>query len=232
MDAQHDPVIEAKSVALNGPRGAVIEPLDFTIYPGTLTLLLGHGGSGRTSLLLALTGRLKLSSNSSLTVLGYHLPKGLRHVREQSEIVGIQDLDELDEQVTIGATLRERLSLQSRAWTHIPRIHDDDVARYLAPVFGDREIPHAKDLVYELNELDNLLVRIALSLISEPKILALDDLDSLHENYDRKVLVEVLNRLTDQGVTVIASATSEDVLNLPLGSSHNVIILNNSREER
>ncbi|MFC5370282.1 ATP-binding cassette domain-containing protein [Arcanobacterium bovis] len=226
------PLIEGRSVLLNGPRGAIIEPLDFSIEPGTLTIFLGHAGSGRTSLLLALTGRLKLSKQSQLYVLGYELPDDMRAVRNESEIIGVNDLDRLDEQVTVGATVRERLSLYARAWTHIPRVTDAKVNEILAPIFGTRPIPQARDLVYELSELDNLLFRIALAMISQPKLLAVDNIDSLHEDQDRAVLLEILNKVASTGVTVVASATGEEALRVVVEMPHNIVILNNSSEER
>ncbi|MBM7825247.1 ABC-type multidrug transport system ATPase subunit [Arcanobacterium pluranimalium] len=231
-ESENFPLIEGRSVLLNGPRGAIIEPLDFSIEPGTLTLFLGHAGSGRTSLLLALTGRLKLSEQSQLHVLGHELPHDMRAVRNESEIIGIHDLDQLDEQVTIGATIRERLSIHSRAWTHIARVNDAKVREVLTPIFGTRPIPRAKDLVYELSELDNLLFRIALAMIAKPQILAVDNLDSLHEDNDRAILLETLKNLTSTGVTVVASATGEEALRGTLDMPHNIVILNNSSEER
>ena len=51
------PAVAARGLALHGPRGRVYGPVDLDVAPGTLVVLQGAQGSGRTSLLLTLPGR-------------------------------------------------------------------------------------------------------------------------------------------------------------------------------
>jgi ABC-type multidrug transport system ATPase subunit len=200
--------VRAHQLQLDGRRGRVFGPVDLAIPSGSLTLVTGRSGVGKTSLLLTIVGRLKPNRGSDLDVLGRRLPVHARGVQHRSGAVGIHGLDDLDEEVTVGATVREREAWLA-PWYRVVR-HPDDatVAKICAPVFGDSPPPKSRQLVHELDEADNLLLRIALALMSSPQLLVVDDIDALHDTDGRRRVWEALNGLTDLGVTVVVSAAS------------------------
>lgn len=58
-------MMEARGlVAARGPGSAARRPLDFSLAPGRISLLLGPNGSGKSSLLLALAGLLPLQQGT------------------------------------------------------------------------------------------------------------------------------------------------------------------------
>ena len=69
-----EPAVTARGLQLHGDRGPVFGPVDLEIAAGTLTLVQGPQGAGRTSLLLALAGRMVPDPSSDLVVLGHRLP--------------------------------------------------------------------------------------------------------------------------------------------------------------
>jgi ABC-type multidrug transport system ATPase subunit len=205
-------IIRASALQLDGNRGRIYGPLDLDIAPGTLTLITGRAGSGKTSLLLTLVGRMRANRGCALTVLGRALPARARGVQRRSAAVGIHGLDDLDEVVTVAAAVREREAWLA-PWYRVVRTPDDDhVATVCEPVFGDTPAPAAKEFVHELDEADNLLLRIALALLSEPELIVVDDIDSLHDTDGRRRVWEALHGLTDQGLTVIVAAASASEL--------------------
>jgi ABC-type multidrug transport system, ATPase component len=207
-----EPAVVATAVQLDGRRGRVFGPVDLAIQPGTLTLITGRAGSGKTSLLLTLVGRMKPNRGSALTVLGRRLPARALGVQRRSAAVGVHGLDDLDEEVTVGATVREREAWLA-PWYRIVRTpHDARVAEVCAPVFGDSPPPRARQLVHELDEADNLLLRIALAMLSRPELLVVDDIDALHDTDSRRRVWEALHGLADAGLTVVVSAATASEL--------------------
>jgi ABC-type multidrug transport system ATPase subunit len=200
--------IHAHQLQLDGKRGRIYGPIDLAIETGSLNLVTGRAGSGKTSLLLTLVGRMKPNRHSDLTVLGRPLPARAPGVQRRSAAVGIHGLDDLDEEVTVAATVREREAWLA-PWYQIVRTSDDaHVAQVCAPVFGDSPAPRAKELIHELDEADNLLLRIALAMLSHPELIVVDDIDSLHDTEGRRRVWECLHGIADTGVTVIVAAAT------------------------
>jgi ABC-type multidrug transport system ATPase subunit len=201
-------VVAASGLQLDGRRGRIYGPVDLDIAPGTLNLVTGKAGSGKTSLLLTLVGRMKPNRGSDLVVLGRRLPARAAGVQRRTAAVGVHGLDDLDEEVTVAATVREREAWLS-PWYRIVRSPDDaHVARVCAEVFGRNPVPRAKQLVHELDEAANLQLRLALAVLSDPQLIVVDDIDALHDTDGRRLVWESLRALTERGVTVIASAAT------------------------
>ena len=86
------------------------------------------------------------------------------------------------------------------------------MAEVCAPVFGDSPAPKAKQLIHELDEADNLLLRIALAMLSKPELLVVDDIDALHDTDSRRRVWEALHGLADAGLTIVVSAATSGEL--------------------
>jgi ABC-type multidrug transport system ATPase subunit len=224
------PVIHATGLQLDGKRGRIYGPIDLSIEPGSLTLITGRAGSGKTSLLLTLVARLKPNRGSDLTVLGRPLPGRAPGVQRRTGAVGIHGLDDLDEEVTVAATIREREAWLA-PWYRLVRTPDDaHVAAVCAPVFGDSPAPQAHELIHELDEADNLLLRIALAMLSAPELIVVDDIDSLHDTDGRRRVWECLHGIAATGVTVVvAAATAGELSRLGWATLPNHIALPSPR---
>jgi len=218
--------VAATSLQLDGNRGRIFGPVDLAIEPGSLNLITGAAGAGKTSLLLTLVGRMRPNRGSDLTVLGRPLPRRAPSVQRRSAAVGVHGLDDLDENVTVAATVREREAWLAR-WYRIVRTPDDaHVADICASVFGHSPAPRAKQLIHELDEVENLRLRLALAMLSTPELVVVDDVDALHDLDSRRRLWESLRVLTERGVTVIAAAsTSGDLARLGWADLPNHIAL-------
>lgn len=200
--------IHANNLALSAGRGPVYGPLTFELDTG-LTVLLGDPGSGRTSLLLTLAGRMKHDAGS-LTVGGHELPHDLRRVQKESGIAGFAGIDGLEESVTVAATLRERRAWLSPWWSIVPRLNDVDVAAMCAAVFGQEPIPHASTVIWDLDDTQKFLLRITLAMMNQPKLLLVDDLAQLGSTSSRAIVWERLAALAADSTTVVVTASSLD----------------------
>jgi ABC-type multidrug transport system ATPase subunit len=208
-----EPAVCARALQLDGKRGRIFGPIDLELAPGSITLVTGRAGSGKTSLLLTLVGRMKPNRGSNLTVLGRRLSDGMRSVQLRSAAVGIHGLDDLDEEVTVGATLREREAWLAPWYRVVGTPDDAHVAEVCTPVFGDSPPPKARELIHQLDEADNLLFRLTLAMLSEPELIVVDDIDSLHDTDGRRKVWECLHGIADRGVTVVVAAAAAGELN-------------------
>lgn len=199
----------ASGLQLDGKRGRIYGPVDLDIPPGTVNLVTGNAGSGKTSLLLTLVGRMRPNRGAELVVLGRRLPARATGVQRRSAAVGVHGLDDLDEEVTVAAAVREREAWLA-PWYQIVRTPADDrIAEVCTNVFGRNDLPGAKLLIHQLDETSNLQLRLAMAMLSDPQLVVVDDIDALHDTDARRLVWESLRTLAERGVTVIASASTD-----------------------
>lgn len=198
--------IFADGLGCSASRGPVYGPLTFQIGDG-LTVLRGDPGSGRTSLLLTLGGRMK-ADTGHLTVNGFELPRKLRAVQKITAVCGFAGIDELEDSVTVGAALREREAWLSPWWGMVRKLNDVDVALRCADVFGDEAIPHADTVIWNLNEREKFLLRITLAMMNRPDVLLVDDLEQLISKGSHSILWRRLANIAATGTAVVVSASS------------------------
>ena len=206
------PAVRAEGLALHGSRGVVYGPLDLELPSGGLVVVQGPQGGGRSSLLLTLAGRMVPDAGSQLEVLGEPLPRRRRAVQRRAAVAGFAGIDDLDGSVTVGATVRERLAWLRPWWARSPRVDQTAFGRLAAPVFGPRPLPQVNTLVWDLDEVDAMLLRVTLAMAQQPDLLLVDDVDQVHDSTRRQTVWSCLEALTASGTTVVAAVASLDEL--------------------
>ncbi len=110
MDSPHSEVtgaaIRAEGFGLKGPRGWAFRGVSLDAAPGSLVAVAGPSGSGRTCLLLALTGRMKPAEGWA-RVADHQLPRKMAAVRRISALGQVPGVSELDPAFTVAEHLRE-----------------------------------------------------------------------------------------------------------------------------
>jgi len=210
VPAEPAPAITARGLVLHGNRGLVYGPVDLDIPTGSLVVVQGPQGGGRSSLLLTLAGRLVPDRASRLTVLGEALPGRRTAVQKRAAVAGFAGIDELDESVTVADSVRERLAWLSPWYRRVPRVDQDVFAALALPVFGDRPIPRVASLVWDLDEVDAMLLRLTLAMAQDPELVVVDDIDQVHDSVRRQTVWTRLEAIAAAGTTVIASVASLD----------------------
>lgn len=206
------PAVRARGLALHGSRGAVYGPLDLELPTGGLVVVQGPQGGGRSSLLLTLGGRMVPDRGSRLEVLGESLPRHRRAVQRRAALAGFAGIDDLDGSVSVGTTVRERLAWLSPWYARTPRVDQSAFGRLAGPVFGPRPLPGVATLVWDLDEVDAMLLRITLAMAQRPDLLLVDDVDQVHDSTRRQTVWSCLEALTTSGTTVVATVASLDEL--------------------
>jgi ABC-type multidrug transport system ATPase subunit len=207
--------ITAEGLGLRGPRGWVFQGVGIDAEPGSLIAIEGSSGSGRTSLLLALTGRMKATAGTA-TVGTARLPKQMGAVRRVSALAHVSGVTDLDPALTVGEHLRERALLQRRFGDSLrgllrPRAERAAEAklridRALDAAGLDREaLPKgSRTAVRDLERSEALRLSVALALIGRPALLGVDDVDLKLSEGERAEVWALLRSLAEAGTTVVA----------------------------
>lgn len=153
---------------------------------GTLTAVTGESGSGRTSLLLTLAGRMKPTAGE-LTVAGRSRPREIRKVAAMALVDGVTDLDR---QLTVRDHLRERRRKPYKKALHRVGFQTDERTR-----------------AGELSREEQVRLGVALALLDRPQVIVADNLDQGLTADRQSALWDLLRDLTtNEGLTVVASS--------------------------
>ncbi|MEW2047102.1 ATP-binding cassette domain-containing protein [Streptomyces sp. NPDC005476] len=207
--------VTADGFGLRGPRGWVFRGIGVDAEPGSLIAVKGPSGSGRTSLLLALTGRMKATEGTA-TVGGARLPKQSAAVRRVGALAHVAGVTDLDPALTVGEHLRERALLERRFGGSVrellrPRAERAAGVRLrvdaaLSAAGLDQEsLPKGpRTAVRDLERLEALRLSVALALIGRPGLLGVDDVDLKLADAEREDAWALLRSLAEAGTTVLA----------------------------
>ncbi|MEU6815167.1 ATP-binding cassette domain-containing protein [Streptomyces sp. NPDC046860] len=228
----HGVDVTAEGFGLQGPRGWAFRDIGFEAGAGSLIALAGPSGSGRTCLLLALTGRMK-ATRGTAAVGGLPLPRRMGAVRGLSAPANVAGVTDLEPALTVGEHLRERALLQRRFGDSLrealhPRPHRAHEARLRADAaLGaagldlDALPKGSRTAVRDLERLQALRLSVALALISGPRLLAVDDVELKLSAAERTEAWDLLRSLTRAGTTVLAACRTSpgDCVTVPTGEA-------------
>ncbi|MFF3510606.1 ATP-binding cassette domain-containing protein [Streptomyces sp. NPDC002573] len=221
MDMQEEAAgaaVEVTGLGLKGPRGPVFRGVHVTARPGALIAVEGPSGSGRTCLLLTLTGRMRPGEGHA-TVGGHRLPKEMSAVRRMSAIANVSGVTDLEPALTVGEHLRERALLESRfgdSLRALLRPRDErtasvrrriDTALAAAGLDQDALPKGPRTAVRDLERLEALRLSVALALMGRPRLLAVDDTDHKLSAAERAEAWDLLRSVAQAGTTVLAVCT-------------------------
>ncbi|MFE5035267.1 ATP-binding cassette domain-containing protein [Streptomyces sp. NPDC056683] len=211
----HGVPVTAERLGLEGPRGWAFRGISLDAGPGALIAVEGPSGSGRTCLLLVLTGRMKATEGTA-AVGAARLPKQLAAARRISAVANMAGVTDLEPALTVGEHLRERALLQRRfsdSLRDLVRPRAERRARAqrriddaLAAAGLDLEsLPKgARTAVRDLERIEALRLSVALALVGGPRLLAVDDADLKLSESERAEVRALLASIAEAGTTVVA----------------------------
>lgn len=196
-----DSYVSSHRLGLATREGTVFSEVSLSFDQGALGVIQGPSGSGRSSLLLALAGRMR-GLTGSLTVAGIDGIREAKRLRQITSIARIGSLIDIEGQLTVGDSLVERALIDGikpdraeQIFGHATTILDCDLPRH--------------DLVDELGALQRTQLSVALASLRPAHLLLLDDAERGLSRADQAELLASLQRLTDTGVTLIISSVED-----------------------
>lgn len=176
-------VLEARGAGVRRRRRWLFRDLDLTVEPGEIVAVVGPPVGGRTTALLSLAGRFRLSAGS----VTLSRTPSLGHV---------EDVEAPEPVFTVTEHVRERLALLGRPPGEAAGID----LRDLDPGKQGRDLtPYEKQVL-----------GLILATLSEPELIALDGLDDGLDAGERQRLWALIEELAQSGVAVLLTARELD----------------------
>ena len=200
-DQRPPAVVEARRLSLVGPEGPVFRDVTLAVRPGLVTVVVGPGGSGRSSLLLAFCGRMR-GCTGTVAAQGHAVRSGrdLRALRRRTSVARISDFVLPEARLTVAESVVER------ALTDGVRPADAERAFAAAEDVLGTHLDR-RTVTERLTAYEQTVLAVALAVVRPADLVVLDDLDTDLDTDDQRRLLDALVRLAAAGPAVLVSTT-------------------------
>ena len=231
--------ISLREWGMSGKQGGVFSGIDLEVPSGAISIIQGPAGSGKTSLLLSIAGRMRVDTGEG-HVGELDIRKQSRRVREQVSVGHVAGLTDLENDFTLAQHLAERLIMLQpwyKPWVSKSSLRE--VIEVIRETFtsatevidrlpeGNFSASDAKDadfliddegkaFVSELSELQKFLLELGLASLAQAPVVVLDNIDYLREREDRArawaaiLIYQELRRKRDPEHPLTVIASCED----------------------
>lgn len=231
--------ISLREWGMSGKQGGVFSGIDLEVPPGAISIIQGPAGSGKTSLLLSIAGRMRVDTGEG-HVGELDIRKQSRRVREQVSVGHVAGLTDLENDFTLAQHLAERLIMLQpwyKPWVSKSSLRE--VIEVIRETFtsatevidrlpeGNFSASDAKDadfliddegkaFVSELSELQKFLLEFGLANLDQSPVVVIDNIDFLRERADRArawaglLIYQELRRKRDPDNPLTLIVTCED----------------------
>ncbi|WP_043444421.1 ATP-binding cassette domain-containing protein [Arthrobacter sp. L77] len=225
--------LSVEGLTLRAGKRMIFEGVTFDVPAGSLAVLAGASGTGKTALALALAGRLVPTAGQA-SVLGHALPRHAGTVRRRVGFTGNDTVVPLDETLTVRHHVADALKLAGPWWK--PAASRDQVDRVittantllgaLEEAFGEdpAAVPlrharlHRSELVRDASPVARFTLGVVLALVPGPDVLVVDDVDRLRTADERRAawaaLLTVERTRREDSVPLTVVATCQDAREL------------------
>jgi galactofuranose transport system ATP-binding protein len=193
------PVVEMRGISIAFPGVKALDDVDFRLLPGEVHALMGENGAGKSTLIKALTGVYDIDAGEILIDGRIRRLHGTADAQAAGVSVVYQEINlcpnlTIGENVMLGHEVRGRLGINWRA-TH-------EGARGALAKLGldhlDTRLP-----LSSISLAMQQLVAISRAMVTESKVLILDEPTSSLDSAEVDQLFTVIRQLRDEGVAIL-----------------------------
>ena len=199
----HPVAVSVQDASLRIGRHWIFRDVRFDAPPHGVVAVVGSSGSGKTSLLLSLAGRMHLSEGTvdvgSLRVSG---PKtsgaALRAIRSRVAVARIADLVGLDPELTLHHNIRDAAD-----WVGVKRsvaVEKFDAWRERLELELDPQMR-----LSELPSIEATAAHLILATLGDPDLIVLDDISDRLTVGERRQIWTIVRQIAESGPVVVAS---------------------------
>lgn len=193
------PVLEASGLGLLSKAGWVFQNIDLTLRPTSVAAIVGPSGTGRSSLLLALAGRLRATAGT-LTVAGHAYQDKPSAIRQLTAIARVGSMTTPEPAFTVREYVAQRCLVEDvglpEGRTRFAAACDAlqlqlDPTTQVGSLFGDQAT----------------LLAVAAACVRVSAVIMLDDLDRGVSGATQQLMMDALLRLATTGPTIVVTTT-------------------------
>ncbi|KAF2797711.1 hypothetical protein K505DRAFT_234933 [Melanomma pulvis-pyrius CBS 109.77] len=188
---------------------AILKPLTADFHPSMINVIMGPSGSGKTSLLNTMAGRLKDDISTRYKTSGSMTFNGLAPSDDVVHAICsfvTQDDDALLASLTVRETLRYAAGLRLPKW--MSKEQKIQKAEEILLKMGLKDCADhliGNDLIKGISGGEKRRVSIAVQILTEPRILLLDEPLSGLDAFTALSIMDVLRGLANEGRTLIVT---------------------------
>jgi D-xylose transport system ATP-binding protein len=195
-----EPILELRGVNKSFGVVHVLHDVDFQVYPGEVTALVGDNGAGKSTLVKAIAGIHPIDSGTYLFEGTPVSVNGPNDVAALGIEVVYQDLalcDNLDivENMFLGREVRKRGMLDEAKM--------ETLARQALASLSVRTVKSVRQTVASLSGGQRQTVAIAKSVLWNSKVVLLDEPTAALGVAQTRQVIDLVRRLADQGLGVV-----------------------------
>lgn len=187
----------------------ILNPLTADFQPGTMNVIMGPSGSGKTSLLNSMAGRLRDDLTTRYKEFGNMTFNGLAPSEDVVHAICsfvTQDDDALLASLTVRETLRYAAGLRLPKW--MSKQEKIQKAEEILLKMGLKDCADnliGNDLIKGISGGEKRRVTIAVQILTEPRILLLDEPLSGLDAFTALSIMDVLRALANEGRTLVVT---------------------------
>lgn len=198
-----EPILVAKGLEAEGSAGPIFGPLDLTLAPGQVCLVRGEKGSGKSALLLALSGRFR-PARGELTIDGID---AIANPRQAMKVTGVAQIGNYvmpEDRLTLAESIAERCYLDG-----VPLREGEERVAQLEQLAGftiDKSVE-----LEDLTALERAAASVALTMLRPTRVIVIDDADLMVPHAQQQFMFDLFETLAQlDGAAIIASTVDDD----------------------
>lgn len=207
-------IVRARALTVHRGRAEILHDVDLDIEEGSLTAIVGANGAGKTTLIQALAGVVP-PPRRHVEVAG--VDPGRASPRELAARIGF--VFQNPEHQFIAPTVFDELAHGLR----LRRVADDEVRTRVERMLGRFGLEHRAHVhPFLLSGGEKRRLSVGTSLITEPRVLALDEPTFGQDRARAAELLDILDRLRTDGTTVLI--VTHDLQLVAEHATHTVVL--------
>ena len=207
-----EPALEATGLTLETKRGTLFHDISLTVRPASLAAIVGPSGTGRSSLLLTLTGRMGITAGM-LAVAGRKLADSASEIRALTSVARIGNTIGPEPALTVNESVDESCLLENVNMAE-GRLRFAEACTAL-----DLTVEPSL-LIGDVGGERATLLAVALACVRISAVIVVDDIDRGVDLATQHRIVTALDRLTKMTKTgpaiIVSTADRVPVSDLPV----------------